>query len=128
MAGTYTEIVEIVAPSSAVAGDLVFIEAKVKNKYSATIGILVAGALEYGVSPWPSIEFAGDQANVEAGAVQSFSGYFYMPSSDTTIHIYSYYYGTDGTWHFDDEKTKKITVAELVPEVSQFKIADYSVV
>ena len=53
MTGLYTQITEIVAPSSAIAGQLVSIEVKIKNLYSSVIGIMVGGALDYGVSPWP---------------------------------------------------------------------------
>jgi len=35
-----------------------------------------------------------------------------------TIHAYSYYYGADGSWHFDDEMTRVINVV-AVP-ASQF--------
>jgi len=51
----YADIIEIVAPSQAAPGDPVSITIRVKNLYSAPIGIMVGGALEYGVSPWPGI-------------------------------------------------------------------------
>jgi len=126
MAGKYTEIVGIVAPSSAVAGQKVNIEVRIKNTYSASIGIMAGGALEYGVVPWPTIDYPSYQANVAAGATHTFYGSFTMPDSDVTIHAYSYWYGSDGAWHFDDDKTKGIDVAELVPEFSQFAISNYS--
>ncbi len=126
MAGKYTEIVGIVAPSGAVAGQRVDIEVRIKNTYSASIGIMAGGALEYGVTPWPTIDYPSYQANVAAGATHTFYGHFTMPDSDVTIHAYSYWYGSDGAWHFDDEKTKDIDVAELVPEFSQFEISNYS--
>jgi hypothetical protein len=128
MAGTYTEIVEIIAPGQAVAGQRVDIAVKIKNTYSATIGILVGGALDYGVSPWPTITFSDNVANVAAGATHPFYGHFAMPDSDVTIHAYSYYYGSDGYWHFDDEKTKDVSLTELVPEFGQFEIVDYKTV
>lgn len=126
MAGYYTEIVEVVAPSSAIAGQVVNVEVKIKNTYSSTIGILVGGALDYGVSPWPTIDFPTYQANVGPGAIHTFYGSFTMPSKGVTIHAYSYYYGGDGYWHFDDEKTKEVSLAELAAEFSQFKIGDYN--
>ena len=128
MGGIYTEIVEIAAPSSAVAGELVSVEVKIKNTYSSTIGIMAGGALEYGVTPWPGINFPDSVANVSPGETHSFTGWFTMPDRDVEIHAYSYYYGGDGYWYFDDEKTKKVSLAELAPEFSQFAIADYSVV
>jgi hypothetical protein len=107
----YAEIIEIIAPSSAVAGSRVDIQVSIKNLYSSAIGIMVGGALEYGVSPWPGITFPTYQANVGAGATYTFSGYFIMPSSGVTIHAYSYWYGADGAWHFDDEKIRSVTLA-----------------
>jgi hypothetical protein len=122
----YADIIEIVAPSQAVSGTRVDITVKVKNLYSASIGIMVGGALEYGVSPWPGIIFPSDSANVDGGVTYSFSGYFYMPDKTVTIHAYSYWYGADGYWYFDDEFTKVINLASLTPQVSEFKIADFT--
>ena len=121
----YADIIEIVAPSQASPGDSVSIAVKVKNLYSATIGIMVGGALEYGVTPWPGISFPVSSANVSAGATYSFSGSFTMPDKAVTIHAYSYWYGADGYWHFDDEMTKQVNLAALTPQVSEFKIADF---
>ncbi|MDD4987214.1 MAG: hypothetical protein PHQ43_15865 [Dehalococcoidales bacterium] len=122
----YADIIEIVAPSQAASGSRVDITVKVKNLYSAPIGIMVGGALEYGVSPWPGIIFPSDSANVDGGVTYSFSGYFYMPDKTVTIHAYSYWYGADGYWYFDDEFTKVIKLASLTPQVSEFKIADFT--
>jgi len=109
--GAFTEIVDIVAPSSAPAGSRVDITVKIKNLYSSTIGIMVGGALEYGVSPWPTITFPSPSANVGPGATYSFNGYFTMPSVAVTIHAYSYYYAEG--WHFDDEAVKAVSLAEV---------------
>ena len=122
----YAQIVEIVAPSQAVSGERVDITVRIKNTYSAPIGIMVGGALEYGVTPWPGITFPENSSNVNAGITHSFSGYFTMPNKTVTIHAYSYWYGADGYWHFDDEKTKSVNLATLTPEVSEFKIADFT--
>ena len=121
----YADIIEIVAPSQAAAGDLVDITVKVKNLYSAPIGIMVGGALEYGVLPWPDITFPDYYANVDSGVTYSFNGYFYMLDKAVTIHAYSYWYGADGSWHFDDEMTKAVNLAALTPQVSEFRIADF---
>jgi hypothetical protein len=122
----YAQIVEIVAPSQAMVGERVDITVRIKNTYSAAIGIMVAGALEYGVTPWPGISFPENSTNVKGGATHSFSGYFTMPNKAVTIHAYSYWYGTDGAWHFDDEKTKSVSLATLSPQISEFKIADFT--
>jgi hypothetical protein len=122
----YAQIVEIVAPSQAMVGERVDITVRVKNTYSAAIGIMVAGALEYGVTPWPGISFPENSANVNGGATHSFSGYFTMPNKAVIIHAYSYWYGADSAWHFDDEKTKSVSLATLSPQISEFKIADFT--
>lgn len=114
----YADIIEIVAPSEAQTGSRVDITVRIKNTYSVAIGIMVGGALEYGVSPWPGITFSENSANVNAGITYSFSGNFTMPDKKVTIHAYSYWYGADSAWHFDDEMTKVVNLAEVV--ASQF--------
>jgi len=114
----YADIIEIVAPGEAQAGSRVDITVKVKNTHSGAIGIMVGGALEYGVSPWPGISFPEPSASVGGGVTQSFAGYFTMPDKKVTIHAYSYWYGADGYWYFDDEMTKVINPAAAIE--SQF--------
>ena len=114
----YADIVEIVAPGEAQAGSRVDITVRVKNNHSAAIGIMVGGALEYSVSPWPGISLPEPSANVDSGVTYSFIGYFTMPDKKVTIHTYSYWYGADGYWYFDDEMTKVINPAAAIE--SQF--------
>ncbi|MDD5082515.1 MAG: hypothetical protein PHU08_03980 [Dehalococcoidales bacterium] len=121
----YAQIVEIGAPSPAVPGERVDITVRIKNTYSAAIGVMVGGSLEYGVTPWPGISFPENNANVDGGAIQSFSGYFIMPDRAVTIHTYSYWYGADGYWYLDDERTAYVAAATLSPQVSEFRIADF---
>ncbi len=121
----YADILEIVAPSQTLPGDRVDITVRIKNTYSGAIGIMVGGALEYGVSPWPGIDFPESSANVDGGVTYSFSGSFIMPDRRVTIHAYSYWYGADGYWHLDDEMTKVVNLAALTPQVSEFRIADF---
>ncbi len=122
----YADIVEIVAPSQAAAGNRVDITIKVKNTYSAVISIMVGGALEYGVSPWPGIDVPENWVNVDGGATHSFIGSFIMPDRRVTIHAYSYWYGSDGYWYFDDEFTKSVEIATASePSISDFRIADF---
>jgi hypothetical protein len=111
----YADIVEIEAPGEAVAGARVDIKVYIKNLESRTIGLMVGGALEYGEIPWPTIEFPNDYANFPPGETYYFAGYFTMPDSDVTIHAYSYWYGVDSTWHFDDEDTKDVSLAGEPP-------------
>ena len=123
----YADIIEIVAPNQAVAGSKVDITVKIKNTYSAVISIMVGGALEYGISPWPGIDFPENWANVNAGATYSFSGSFTMPDKKVTIHAYSYWYGADGYWYYDDELTKAVEVMGVTePSILDFRIADFA--
>lgn len=122
----YADIIEIVAPSQAAAGNRVDITVKIKNTYSAVISIMIGGALEYGVSPWLGIDFPENWANVNGGATYSFNGSFIMPDRRVTIHAYSYWYGSDGSWYFDDEFTKSVEIAAVSePSISDFRIADF---
>ena len=122
----YADIIEIVAPSQAAPGSRVDITVRVRNTYSGAVGIMVGGALEYGVTPWPGIDFPENWANVDGGIVRSFSGSFVMPDRRVTIHAYSYWYGADGSWYFDDEMTKSVEVsAAPQPAISDFRIVDY---
>jgi len=113
----YADITEIIAPTEAPASSRVDIAVRVKNKYASAIGIMVGGALEYGVTPWPGTTFPTNWANVGGGATETFAGYFTMSDRKVTIHAYSYYYA-EGSWHFDDEMTKAVDLAEALP--SQF--------
>jgi hypothetical protein len=125
----YADIIEIVAPSQAISGSRVDITVRVKNLYPAAIGIMVIGVPEY--SGLPAGEYINglypQQAvtNVAAGATYSFSGYFQMPDKGVTVHVYSYWFGADNAWHFDDEMTKVVNLAASTPQVSEFKIADF---
>ena len=122
----YADIVEIIAPTEAPAGSRVDITVTIKNKYSSTVGIMVGGALEYGVTPWPGITFPTNWANVAGGATESFNGYFIMPDKKVTIHAYSYYYAGE-SWHFDDEMTKAVQPAEEIPSrFGSIEIVNYA--
>jgi len=122
----YADIVEIIAPREAAIGSRVDITVRIKNTYSTAIGIMAGGALEYGVSPWPGITFPDQSANVDGGVIRSFNGYFTMPEKKGTIHAYSYWYGADGYWHFDDEMTKTVNLAaETESEFGSIAIISY---
>lgn len=122
----YADVIEIVAPAEAASGSRVDITIRVKNTYTAPIGMRVAATLEYDVSPWPSVIIPVDWANVDSQATWPFPGYFYMPGQKVTIHAKSYWYGADGQWYADDEMTKVVTlVSSGQPAISEFRIADF---
>jgi len=123
----YADVIEIIAPSQAAPGSRVDITVRVKNTYSGTISIMVGGALEYGVTPWPSVDFPENWANVDSGAVHAFNGSFIMPDRKVTIHAYSYWYGSDGYWYYDDELTRSVDITAVPdPSISEFRIADFA--
>ena len=98
----------------------------IKNTYPTTIGIQVVGVPEYvGLPPGLYIDFPENSINVDGGAIHSFNGSFTMPDRAVTIHAYSYWYGADGNWYFDDEMTAYVALAVLTPQVSEFRIADF---
>jgi len=119
-AGAFTKIVEIVAPSSAVAGATVAVTIKIKNTYTSTIGVSAVGVRDSvdRFIDWPSY-------NIPAGATHSFSGSFTMPNSACIIHAYSYYYGTDSAWHFDDEMAKNVSLSEVFEGTISKKELEY---
>ncbi len=123
----YADIVEIVAPSQAAPGDQVNITVRIRNLYSDVISIMVAGVLEYGGSLQTGISFTEYSANVDGGVTYSFNGSFIMPDSAVNIHAYSYWYGSDGYWHPDDELTRSVGKSAVPqPSISEFRIADFA--
>lgn len=127
----YADIKSITAVSEANYGDRVNVSVSVKNLYSADIGILVVGVPDYSGAPSANyIDGMGPRENsktVGPGSTATFTGSFIMPNAKVTIHIYSYWYGTDQLWHLDDEMTKVVNL-KSVPS-SQFgsiNITSYS--
>ncbi|MBA7543916.1 hypothetical protein ES705_36259 [subsurface metagenome] len=104
MAGKYTDILEIVAPSSAKAGDWVNVTIKVKNIWTATVGVWTLGL-------YNSVERLIDFEDwIPAGSTHEYGGAFKMPDKDVVIHAYTYYLAEDG-YHFDDEAEKRVSLA-----------------
>lgn len=115
MSGTYTDVVEVVAPNTATAGETVNVTIKIKNKYTSIISVSAVGVYD---SEERFIDWLA--YDIPAGSTHSFYGSFtmpyYPPGKIITIHAYSWYYGVDGYWHPDDEKTKDVlTVAPPTP-------------
>lgn len=117
---TLADIKTIQAPSEAEAGERVNIRVSIQNLHNGPMGIMVGGALEYGMIPWPQITYPNDSATFDAWQYYYFDGYFtmpYIPPGTVKIHAYSYWYGDDGSgwnsWHYDDEMVVSITLAAL---------------
>lgn len=119
MTGYWTDIVAIVAPGSAVAGDRINVVARVKNLGTYPFYIAVTAlfdATQFPISP--------EYVSVGAGEIYSFSGSFIMPAQKITVWVYSWYW--DGSqWVKDDQRYVEIALAELVAKFSEFAIADY---
>ena len=120
MAGTYSEIVEIVAPSSAVAGESVPVTIKIKNIWTGYLHV-------YAVGVWDSEERFIDWLDywIPSGSTHSFSGSFVMPARNVTIHAYSYYEDADGYLRFDDEAEKPVSLEEVFSGAISRKELEY---
>jgi len=120
MAGTFTEITLIDAPSSAVAGEQVAVSIIIKNLYTDTIHVSCVGVLD-------SVDRFIDWKDfwIPAGYTHLFAGSFTMPDRDVTIHGYSYYEGVDGNWHSDDEASKDVSLGEVIKGTITKKELEY---
>ncbi len=124
MAGTYTEIVEIQAPESAVAGSTVNVAVAIKNTWSAAIHAYCVAVLD---SESRFIDWL--DAWINPGWTVYFNGSFVMPDKDVTINAVSYWEDTDGNVHSDDSMAKDVRLSAAPPPpeptISEFSIADY---
>lgn len=101
----YAEIVDIIiSPEVPQPGDTVWASIFIKNKYTAPIGIKC-------VAKFNSTTYIDLAANVSAGLTFTFGGHFTMPSGDVTIYASSYWHGSDGVYHLDDEESKVLAGA-----------------
>ena len=107
MAGTYTDIVEIVAPSSAKAGDWVNVTIKVKNIWTGWVHVRTYGIYD---SEETFIDFTDW---IPAGSTHEYGGAFIMPDRAVTIHAYTYYEDENGYWRSDDEAEKTVSLEEV---------------
>jgi len=122
MAGTYTEIVEILAPDEAAAGDTVNVAVGIANRWSGAIHIYCVGVLDS-----ESRFINWQDAWVNPGETHYFNGSFIMPGSDVMINSYSYFEASDGYVYQDDSRSKAVRLAAAPPSpsITNFRIADY---
>ncbi|GAI70126.1 unnamed protein product, partial [marine sediment metagenome] len=102
----YTDIVDIVAPSSAVAGKTVPVTVRIKNRWDYIL--LIAADAVYNAVPFLHIEYW-----VPTGETHSFSGSFTMPGTDVTIHVSSSYRVYGDVWELDDQAQEDVSLAEV---------------
>lgn len=108
MAGLYTEIVEIIVPPEAAAGDLVEVEVRVRNAWGGYLYIGVSGSAD-GIEP----VFSPDNVYVAPGGIASFTASFTMPEHYVFVNVWSwvwieYWYQDDYAYALID-----LTVIEL---------------
>lgn len=108
MAGTYTDIVEIEAPSEAVAGETVQVGIAIKNIYSASVHVYAVGVYD---SEDRFIDWL--DAWIEPGWTVWYWGNFVMPNRGVIIHAYSYYEDVDGYRRPDGEAEISVSLAEV---------------
>ena len=108
----YAEITSLVVdPVKAYTGQYVSVTIAIKNTLSYAITVMAGGAYDYGQSPWTTLTFpSSTTATISGGYTRSFLAYFWMPSKACTVHAYSYFYGSDGAYHFDDEVTASVAL------------------
>lgn len=117
--GIYTQIIEIVAPSSASAGALVECTIKVKNIDTYWDHLIACVAVV------DSLRFIDEAVIIPSGETFSYSGAFLMAGGDVTIYAYTYY-PRDTEWIPDDAAQKDVLLAEVPkPEFREFEVTEY---
>lgn len=126
----HIRITEILAPGQAAPGEVVPVTARIQNLDSIPIGIMAVGVPEYpGLPAGLYITGLGPHeawVNTNPGWIAEFSGYFLMPGSPVTVHIYGYFYGTDGLWHLEDQKTRAVMLGEVLAGTLTQKQLEYN--
>jgi len=107
--GAFTQIEEIIAPAQVAPGDLVTVEARVRNLHTAAIYIATTGRYN-SVDILPT----EDYAIVDPGATRSFYFSFTMPNNDIRLDVWSFYW-TGAEWYQDDYSYIDIDL-EVPPE------------
>lgn len=103
--GTYTEIVEIIAPSEAAVGDKVAVTVHVKNLYNDYNYISVSSQFDDTL-----ISFSPEYEYVIPWGECSFIGFFDMLGKAVRLHVWSYYW-TGEEWYPDDYSYVDIALA-----------------
>ena len=104
-AGTYTDIIDIIAPAEAAYGEEVSVEVRVKNLHTSPIYIGTTARYN-GVDIFPT----EDYASVDPGATHSFYFNFIMPNNDVELHVWSFYWTVE-EWYQDDSGIAYIALA-----------------
>jgi len=108
----YAEIESVEVPLSAAPGSTVQITAKVRNTYSTPIGIRITGYIT-GVGGFSTTIYQqySSGENIDAFITKSFLESFIMPTVAVEIHTFTWWYGADNQWHYDDYLMKTIPLS-----------------
>lgn len=101
MTGLYTEITEVVVPSSVIAGELVSVTVRVRNLTGGALYICVYGYTIVAGQAEVYRSFSPQYALVEPEATYSFTSSFIMPNDAQHLHVWGYYW-TGTEWYPDD--------------------------
>lgn len=101
MAGTYTEIL-IMAPTTAKAGSVVAVEARITNLCGDVISALPGFSSVNGTPLFPGT-FDELVQTIRMGETASWHDSFIMPESDASLHAESWFEGAGMALHKDDE-------------------------
>jgi len=118
--GAFTEIVDIVAPSSAGEGEMVSVTVKIKNLWTASVRVYCVAVLDSTLRFIDWLDYW-----IPAGATHSFYGSFIMPDESVTINAYSYYEDINGYLQPDDSKSKDVALAEVFEGSIRKRELDY---
>ena len=115
----YTDLIKIEHPPEAEAGQLVTIQVYIKNQYSAAIYIMPTATVN-GAIP---VTFSPEYASHPAGVEYYYTGTFIMPNENAVITAWSWYYGTDGAWHYEDYQTRTtLLTGGVTPDLETLEI------
>ena len=106
MAGKYTDIVDIVAPDSAVQGKRVDVSIRVRNIDPYWDHVIAC------VAEVDGLRFIDEVQIIRSGETNSYSGAFLMAGGDVTIYA-STHYPRDTEWILDDQAEKDVALAEV---------------
>lgn len=118
------EIVEVIAPANANAGDAVLVDVRVKNQGQSPGGysyIAVTGVYDSTPLSW---QF--DYLEVAPQETVVFRGWFTMPSQKVKVTLSSWYWNGN-QWVADDSRQFDIDLAGVAPAPAfdEFRILDY---
>jgi len=117
MPGTYSDI-WLVAPSNAIAGSTVVVEAKIKNLYAYAISLTATMGRVNGTV----LRFGAEHKIVGAGETASWYDSFVMPDKNVRVYAESWYEGVDNIWHSDDSDEQGVSLGETASEFGSISI------